>query len=209
MIPKNWINETLSKVRRITLRVALQQRKCLLPLHNASVCFSFQSGQIPEGRWEHDRFNGGRRGLRSSSGGFASAAASPPGSGVSKLLISNLDYGVSDSDIKVLPIVTCPIVQSANYSLLVVDIDLFCVSFQELFLEFGSLRRAAVHYDKSGRSLGSADVVFDRRVDATRAMKQYNNVPLDGRLHPSPLRSSSSPLLLVGGAGSGSGSKSL
>lgn len=111
-----------------------------------------RSRNVPDGQWTHDRFNDELGTNNNRSYGFRSGAASSAAmNGTTKLLISNLDFGVSDSDIK------------------------------ELFGEFGAIRRAAVHYDKSSRSLGSADVVFERRSDAIRAVKQYNGVPLDGR----------------------------
>ena len=52
---------------------------------------------------------------------------------------------------------------------------------KELFEDIGAVRIARVHYDESGRSLGTAEVVFERRVDATTALQKYNGLNLDGK----------------------------
>lgn len=103
----------------------------------SQVAKSFIS-RLPDAGWRRDLFGdalGSALGIETST----------------KLFISNLDYGVSNEDIK------------------------------ELFLEMGNLKHCGIHYDRSGRSIGTADVVFIRRQDAIAAMKRYNNVLLDGK----------------------------
>ena len=55
-----------------------------------------------------------------------------------KLIISNLDYGVRECDIL------------------------------ELFSEFGPVKGVGVHYGRFDRSLGSPDVIFQRSSDAMK-----------------------------------------
>ncbi|MEW5300747.1 MAG: hypothetical protein WDW36_003656 [Sanguina aurantia] len=69
-----------------------------------------------------------------------------------RLLISNLDFNVSEDDLL------------------------------ELFATCGSVVSHKLNYDKSGRSLGTAEVVFSRRDEAQSAKQQYNNIALDGKL---------------------------
>ncbi|WVZ62520.1 hypothetical protein U9M48_012259 [Paspalum notatum var. saurae] len=52
---------------------------------------------------------------------------------------------------------------------------------KELFSEVGELKRYSMNYEKDGKSKGTAEVVFARKVDALDAIKRYNGVLLDGK----------------------------
>lgn len=99
----------------------------------------------PAGRWKHDLYEDA--GNRVRNGGRISAGVNS----TTKLLINNLDYGVSSNDI------------------------------QELFEDIGAIRSAHVNFDESGRSLGTGEVVYERRADAVTAQQKYNGINLDGR----------------------------
>lgn len=107
------------------------------PNRSANRAGPYAVPKAPESAWGHDMFAAGGRASSIETG--------------TKLYISNLDYGVSNEDIK------------------------------ELFAEVGDLKRFGIHYDRSGRSKGTAEVVFSRRQDALAAVKKYNNVQLDGK----------------------------
>ncbi|XAR68966.1 hypothetical protein NMG60_11000392 [Bertholletia excelsa] len=112
---------------------------------NRATPYAVGKVQAPDTTWQHDMFADHAAAYPAQVG---RASAIETGT---KLFISNLDYGVSDEDIK------------------------------ELFSEVGDLKRYAIHYDRSGRSKGTAEVVFSRRRDAEAAVKRYNNVQLDGK----------------------------
>ncbi|KAF3453847.1 hypothetical protein FNV43_RR04288 [Rhamnella rubrinervis] len=116
-----------------------------LPNRLANRTTPYSAAKAPETAWQHDLYM---------DPGTAFAAQAGRASAIetgTKLYISNLEYGVSNEDIK------------------------------ELFSEVGDLKRYAIHYDRSGRSKGTAEVVFTRKSDALAAVKRYNNVQLDGK----------------------------
>ncbi|OMJ25797.1 Aly/REF export factor 2 [Smittium culicis] len=68
-----------------------------------------------------------------------------------KVLISNLDFKVTEADLR------------------------------ELFQQVGSVRKATLNFDSRGKSKGNGEVWFSKVSDSYRAVEKYNGVTLDGR----------------------------
>ncbi|MBA0735693.1 hypothetical protein Gogos_019515 [Gossypium gossypioides] len=115
------------------------------PNRGANRSAPYTAATATETTWQHDMYSDKGAAFQGQAG---RAAAIETGT---KLYVSNLDYGVSNDDLK------------------------------ELFSEVGDLKRYAIHYDWTGRSKGTAEVVFSRKADAMAAVKRYNNVQLDGK----------------------------
>lgn len=98
--------------------------------------------------------NGGRRSINKTSSNFSRSSNNNnrrKRDEGSKIMISNLEYKVTEKDLK------------------------------ELFSEIGPIHSASLNFDQNGRSKGSGQVIFKNKNDASRAAEKYNNVTLDGR----------------------------
>lgn len=51
----------------------------------------------------------------------------------------------------------------------------------KLFSQFGPVLKSAVHFDQYGTSLEMATIEFHHKSHAEKAIRKYNNIPLDGR----------------------------
>lgn len=68
-----------------------------------------------------------------------------------KLIVSNLDFNVTEKDIK------------------------------DLFSTVARLKTSSLNYGPNGKSKGSGEVIFFNRADALAAMREYSGMKLDGR----------------------------
>ncbi|KAJ0083684.1 hypothetical protein Patl1_30876 [Pistacia atlantica] len=143
---------------------------------NRAAPYSAAKIQAPETTWQHDMFTDQGTAFPAQQAGRASAIETG-----TKLYISNLDYGVSNEDIKTYFVFSSLLAVLELLFLLDLLLIIVIAISVELFSEVGDLKRYSIHYDRSGRSKGTAEVVFSRRADAVAAVKRYNNVQLDGK----------------------------
>jgi THO complex subunit 4 len=60
---------------------------------------------------------------------------------------------------------------------------------QELFERIGKVTKLQLRYDRAGRSEGTAFVTYDRKEDATEAIRQFDGANANGKdLRPSVLQ---------------------
>ncbi|KAJ2855906.1 hypothetical protein J3B02_001907 [Coemansia erecta] len=79
------------------------------------------------------------------------AAAQQQNQSSGKIIVSNLDYGVTADDLRT------------------------------LFSQVGPVSRASLHFGPNGKSKGSGEITFKNAVHATMAVEKYHGVTLDGR----------------------------
>lgn len=102
------------------------------------------------------------------SGNFADRGGKGLVTGV-RIEIANLDFGVSDLDIK------------------------------QIFEDIGPVKRSGINYDKNGRSLGTGYVLFKEKKSAIDAIKKFNGERLDGRPMQITLGASTMPASIMSG----------
>ncbi|KAJ8903257.1 hypothetical protein NDN08_004366 [Rhodosorus marinus] len=100
------------------------------------------------GRWQHDKYRPVLKQPYGRTGTYSKPMSQSSGA---KIVVGNLDLGVSNSDIN------------------------------DLFKGIGPIKQAMVIYNSDGKSTGSAEVVFTTTDDALAAIAKYNGVPLDNR----------------------------
>jgi len=107
-----------------------------------------------DGIWEHDLYEEEEEeGVVDQMEGLDNSLFQNQGRGTGTTIsVSNLDYAVSEQDLK------------------------------DLFATVGIVRKAAIKFDRSGRSEGVAKVVFSSNTEALAAIKKYDGVSLDN--HP-------------------------
>ena len=59
--------------------------------------------------------------------------------------------------------------------------DVTAEDLRDIFSPLGSIRHCQVHYDRSGRSLGTAQVEYKRAEDAEKAVVEFDRAEVDGR----------------------------
>ncbi|KAJ2759544.1 RNA-binding RNA annealing protein, partial [Coemansia nantahalensis] len=82
---------------------------------------------------------------------LAAAAAQQKGRGSGKILIGNLDYNVTEADLRA------------------------------LFGQVGPVTKTSINYGPNGKSKGAGEVTFRNAAHANAAYDKYHNLELDGR----------------------------